>query len=33
METYMNHKINENPSSNPDFLLQKDELKTFYDNP
>lgn len=32
METYMNHKINEKPSSNPDFLLQKDELKTFFDN-
>ena len=24
--------INEKPSSNPDFLLKKDELKTFFDD-
>jgi len=32
IETYMEDKINEKPSSNPDFLLQKDELKTFFDD-
>ncbi|WP_024954479.1 class I SAM-dependent methyltransferase [Sulfurospirillum arcachonense] len=32
IETYMHDKINEKPPSNPDFLLQKDELKSFFDN-
>ena len=32
IETYMHHKDNEKPPSNPDFLLKKDELKTFFDN-
>ncbi|MGB5867739.1 MAG: methyltransferase domain-containing protein [Arcobacteraceae bacterium] len=32
IETYMHHNSNEKPNSNPDFLLQKDELKTFFDN-
>jgi SAM-dependent methyltransferase len=32
IETYMHDKINEKPSSNPDFLLQKDELKSFFDD-
>lgn len=29
IETYMNHPSNTKPNSNPDFLLQKDELKSF----
>ena len=29
IETYMEDELNEKPSSNPDFLLKKDELKTF----
>lgn len=29
IETYMHDEINEKPSSNPDFLLQKGELKSF----
>lgn len=32
IETYMDHKLNEKPNSNPDFLLQADELKTFFDD-
>ena len=32
IETYMHDIINEKPSSNPDFLLKKDELKTFFDD-
>ena len=32
IETYMHDIVNEKPSSNPDFLLKKDELKTFFDN-
>tara|TARA_R110002050_G_scaffold67131_1_gene145413 strand:- start:14 stop:592 length:579 start_codon:yes stop_codon:yes gene_type:complete len=32
IETYMHDEINEKPSSNPDFLLQKDELKSFFDD-
>ncbi len=28
----MHDPINEKPPSNPDFLLKKDELKTFFDN-
>lgn len=31
IETYMEHKDNEKPNSNPDFLLKKEELKTFFD--
>jgi tellurite methyltransferase len=31
IETYMEHKENEKPASNPDFLLKKDELKSFFD--
>ncbi len=31
VETYMNHESNTKPNSNPDFLLQKDELKSFFD--
>jgi len=31
VETYMDHISNEKPPSNPDFLLKKDELKTFFD--
>ncbi len=31
IETYMHDILNEKPSSNPDFLLQKDELKSFFD--
>lgn len=31
IETYMNHKDNEKAPSNPDFLLNKDELKRFLD--
>ena len=31
IETYMDHKVNEKPSSNPDFLLKAAELKTFFD--
>lgn len=30
IETYMHHEINEKPSSNPNFLLKKDELKSFF---
>jgi len=29
IETYMNHESNSKKSSNPNFLLQKDELKSF----
>lgn len=29
IETYMEHEENEKPPSNPDFLLKKDELKSF----
>jgi len=32
IETYMNHPSNTKPNSNPDFLLQKDELKKFVNN-
>lgn len=32
IETYMHDMLNEKPASNPDFLLQKDELKTFFDD-
>lgn len=32
IETYMEDEINEKPSSNPDFLLKKEELKTFFDD-
>ena len=32
IETYMEDKLNEKASSNPDFLLKKDELKTFFDD-
>lgn len=32
IETYMEHKQNEKPPSNPLFLLKKDELKTFFDD-
>lgn len=32
IETYMEDELNEKPSSNPDFLLKKGELKTFFDN-
>jgi len=32
IETYMEDDENEKPPSNPDFLLKKDELKTFFDN-
>ena len=32
IETYMHHSSNEKPNSNPDFLLQKDELKTFFED-
>ena len=32
IETYMEDKINEKSPSNPDFLLKKDELKSFFDN-
>ncbi|QFR48617.1 methyltransferase domain-containing protein [Sulfurimonas lithotrophica] len=31
IETYMHHPSNTKPDSNPDFLLQADELKTFFD--
>lgn len=30
IETYMEDKENEKPPSNPDFLLKKDELKSFF---
>lgn len=30
IETYMQDKINEKPPSNPEFLLQKEELKSFF---
>ena len=32
IETYMNHKENEKTPSNPDFLLEKNELKSFSDD-
>ena len=32
IETYMEDELNEKPSSNPDFLLKKDELKTFFND-
>lgn len=32
IETYMEDEKNEKPSSNPEFLLKKMELKTFFDN-
>ncbi len=32
IETYMDHPSNNKPNSNPDFLLQKEELKTFFDD-
>ena len=32
IETYMEDELNEKPSSNPNFLLKKDELKTFFDD-
>ena len=32
IETYMDHKINEKESSNPDFLLKVGELKSFFDD-
>jgi hypothetical protein len=32
IETYMEDEENEKPNSNPDFLLKKGELKTFFDN-
>ena len=32
IETYMDDIVNEKPPSNPDFLLKKDELKTFFDD-
>ncbi len=32
IETYMNHESNEKPNSNPNYLLAKEELKTFFDN-
>lgn len=31
IETYMEDKINEKPPSNSNFLLKKEELKTFFD--
>jgi tellurite methyltransferase len=31
IETYMHHEINTKKNSNPDFLLQEGELKTFFD--
>lgn len=31
IETYMNHEENEKAPSNPDFLLKKEELKTYFD--
>ena len=32
IETYMYHESNTKPNSNPAFLLQKDELKSFFNN-
>jgi len=32
IETYMQHPSNTKPDSNPDFLLQADELKSFFDD-
>ncbi|MCW9026056.1 MAG: methyltransferase domain-containing protein [Thiovulaceae bacterium] len=32
IETYMHHTSNTKPDSNPDFLLQANELKTFFDD-
>lgn len=32
IETYMEDEMNEKPASNPDFLLKKNELKTFFDD-
>lgn len=31
IETYMDDEVNEKPPSNPNFLLKKEELKTFFD--
>ncbi len=31
IETYMDHPVNEKEGSNPDFLLAKEELKSFFD--
>ena len=32
IETYMFHEENEKPPSNPDFLLKKEELKSFFND-
>jgi SAM-dependent methyltransferase len=32
IETYMQHENNSKPMSNPSFMLQKEELKTFFDD-
>lgn len=32
IETYMHHETNNKPGSNPDFLLQENELKKFFNN-
>lgn len=32
IETYMEHKDNNKPNSNPDFLLKPNELKSFFDD-
>ncbi len=32
IETYMDHPSNTKPDSNPNFLLQADELKNYFDN-
>jgi SAM-dependent methyltransferase len=32
VETYMKHSSNNKPNSNPDFLLNEGELRTFFDN-
>lgn len=32
IETYMDHPDNQKQRSNPDFLLKKDELKSFFDD-
>lgn len=32
IETYMEHPSNEKESSNPDYLLKKEELKTFFND-
>lgn len=31
IETYMNHELNEKKQSNPNFLLEKDELKSMFE--